>query len=84
MILSSIPVYFIFIAWKNKPKFFQKGVGKYKLNKFIGEKNSITNKIRNRSNILWNFVFQDRAKNQIFLYAHNCFYIAPMIDLFYA
>lgn len=28
MILSSIPVYLIFIAWKNKPKFFQKGVGK--------------------------------------------------------
>ncbi|XP_012136348.1 Y+L amino acid transporter 2 isoform X3 [Megachile rotundata] len=26
MIFSSIPVYFIFISWKNKPKFFQKGV----------------------------------------------------------
>ncbi|XP_058792788.1 Y+L amino acid transporter 2 isoform X2 [Phymastichus coffea] len=26
MILSSVPVYFAFIAWKNKPKFFQKGV----------------------------------------------------------
>ncbi|XP_012259907.2 Y+L amino acid transporter 2 [Athalia rosae] len=27
MIFSSVPVYFAFIAWKNKPKFFQKGVG---------------------------------------------------------
>ncbi|XP_011631037.1 large neutral amino acids transporter small subunit 1-like, partial [Pogonomyrmex barbatus] len=27
MILSSIPVYLVFIAWKNKPKFFQEGVG---------------------------------------------------------
>ncbi|XP_029044454.1 Y+L amino acid transporter 2 isoform X1 [Osmia bicornis bicornis] len=27
MIFSSIPVYFMFIAWKNKPKCFQKGVG---------------------------------------------------------
>ncbi|XP_008215356.1 Y+L amino acid transporter 2 isoform X1 [Nasonia vitripennis] len=26
MILSSVPVYFAFIAWKNKPKFFQKSV----------------------------------------------------------
>lgn len=28
MILSSVPIYFAFIAWKNKPKFFQQGVGK--------------------------------------------------------
>ncbi|XP_047347061.1 large neutral amino acids transporter small subunit 1 isoform X1 [Vespa velutina] len=27
MISSSVPVYFAFIAWKNKPKFFVKGVG---------------------------------------------------------
>ncbi|EZA62808.1 Large neutral amino acids transporter small subunit [Ooceraea biroi] len=27
MILSSVPIYFAFIAWKNKPKFFQQGVG---------------------------------------------------------
>ncbi|KAL6445849.1 hypothetical protein ACFW04_000925 [Cataglyphis niger] len=27
MILSSVPVYFAFIAWKNKPIFFQQGVG---------------------------------------------------------
>lgn len=27
MILTSIPVYYVFIWWKNKPKFFQKGVG---------------------------------------------------------
>ncbi|XP_060824788.1 large neutral amino acids transporter small subunit 1 isoform X4 [Bombus pascuorum] len=26
MILSSIPVYFLFVAWKNKPTLFQKGV----------------------------------------------------------
>lgn len=26
MILSSIPVYLVFIAWKNKPKWFQKGM----------------------------------------------------------
>ncbi|XP_017752860.1 PREDICTED: Y+L amino acid transporter 2 isoform X1 [Eufriesea mexicana] len=26
MIISSIPVYFVFIAWKNKPKCFQRGV----------------------------------------------------------
>lgn len=29
MILSSIPVYFIFIAWKSKPKWFQKSMGKF-------------------------------------------------------
>ena len=29
MIFSSVPVYFVFISWKNKPKFFQKAVGKY-------------------------------------------------------
>jgi hypothetical protein len=29
MILSSVPVYLVFIAWKNKPKFFQKAVGKF-------------------------------------------------------
>lgn len=29
MILSSIPVYFVFIAWKNKPKAFQKTMGEY-------------------------------------------------------
>lgn len=28
MILSSIPVYGVFIAWKNKPKWFQKAMGK--------------------------------------------------------
>ncbi|XP_011305349.1 large neutral amino acids transporter small subunit 1 isoform X2 [Fopius arisanus] len=27
MIFSAVPVYFAFIAWKNKPKFFVKGVG---------------------------------------------------------
>ncbi|KAL7016455.1 hypothetical protein ACKWTF_010030 [Chironomus riparius] len=27
MILTSVPVYFIFIAWKNKPKGFQKAMG---------------------------------------------------------
>lgn len=68
MILSSIPVYFIFIAWKNKPKFFQKGVGKYKLNKFIGEK--IPLQIRY---LISYFVFQD---HQRFLYTHNSFYIS--------
>jgi solute carrier family 7 L-type amino acid transporter-like protein len=29
MILTSVPVYFIFIAWKNKPKSFQKAMGEY-------------------------------------------------------
>lgn len=29
MIASSIPVYFVFIAWKNKPKWFQKFMGKF-------------------------------------------------------
>lgn len=28
MILSSIPVYGVFIAWKNKPKWFQRAMGK--------------------------------------------------------
>jgi solute carrier family 7 L-type amino acid transporter-like protein len=28
MILTSIPVYVIFIAWKKKPKWFTKGMGK--------------------------------------------------------
>ncbi|KOC71032.1 Y+L amino acid transporter 2 [Habropoda laboriosa] len=27
MIFTSVPVYFVFVAWKNKPLFFQKGVG---------------------------------------------------------
>lgn len=27
MILSSVPVYFIFIAWKNKPKAVQRAMG---------------------------------------------------------
>lgn len=37
MILSAIPVYFLFIAWKNKPTWFQKSMGKLFLfwNKFI-------------------------------------------------
>jgi len=29
MILSSIPVYLVFIAWKNKPIWFQKTMGKW-------------------------------------------------------
>lgn len=29
MILSSVPVYFLFIAWKNKPKAFQRAMGEY-------------------------------------------------------
>lgn len=29
MILSSIPVYLVFIAWKNKPKWFQKAMCKF-------------------------------------------------------
>lgn len=29
MILTSVPVYFIFIAWKTKPKWFQKTMCKY-------------------------------------------------------
>lgn len=29
MILTSIPVYLVFIAWKNKPKWFQKTMCKY-------------------------------------------------------
>lgn len=28
MILSSIPVYLVFVAWKNKPMWFQKTMGK--------------------------------------------------------
>lgn len=31
MILSSVPVYAIFIAWKNKPKWFRHLMGKFKL-----------------------------------------------------
>lgn len=29
MIASSIPVYFVLIAWRNKPKTFQRGMGEY-------------------------------------------------------
>lgn len=29
MILSSIPVYFVLIAWKSKPKGFQRAMGEY-------------------------------------------------------
>lgn len=29
MILSSIPVYFVFVAWKTKPKAFQRTMGEY-------------------------------------------------------
>jgi solute carrier family 7 (L-type amino acid transporter), member 8 len=29
MILTSVPVYFIFVAWKSKPKTFQKAMGEY-------------------------------------------------------
>ena len=32
MILSSVPVYFIFIAWKDKPKFVQRVMGKCNTN----------------------------------------------------
>lgn len=31
MILSSIPVYLLFIAWKNKPKWFQNGMSEYNI-----------------------------------------------------
>lgn len=31
MILTSIPVYFVLIAWKTKPKGFQQGMGEYSL-----------------------------------------------------
>lgn len=31
MILSSIPVYFVLIAWKSKPKGFQQAMGEYSL-----------------------------------------------------
>lgn len=31
MILTSVPVYFIFIAWRSKPKAFQKTMGEYSL-----------------------------------------------------
>lgn len=44
MILSSIPVYFVFVAWKNKPKLFQKGVGKYKPQTFLRKNSSINRK----------------------------------------
>lgn len=29
MILSCIPVYYVLIAWRNKPKAFQRGMGEY-------------------------------------------------------
>jgi hypothetical protein len=29
MILTSVPVYFMFIAWRNKPKKFQQAMGEY-------------------------------------------------------
>jgi hypothetical protein len=29
MILTSVPVYFLFIAWKRKPKSFEKAMGEY-------------------------------------------------------
>lgn len=29
MILTSIPVYFVMIAWKSKPKAFQRAMGEY-------------------------------------------------------
>lgn len=32
MILSSVPVYFIFIAWKDKPKFVQRVMGECNTN----------------------------------------------------
>lgn len=42
MIVSSIPVYFVFIAWKNKPKCFQRGVGKYRLKENSPERKFLT------------------------------------------
>lgn len=43
MIFSSVPVYFAFIAWKNKPMFFQNFIGKLKLANFrIHEKKQIS------------------------------------------
>lgn len=44
MILSSIPVYFVFVAWKSKPKFFQNGVGKYKPQTLLRKNSSINRK----------------------------------------
>lgn len=35
MILSSVPVYLVFVLWKNKPKFFQRFMGKIVENAFI-------------------------------------------------
>ncbi|XP_076631147.1 Y+L amino acid transporter 2 isoform X1 [Colletes latitarsis] len=48
MILTSVPVYFVFIAWKNKPKCFQKGVGAVtktlqKLMVVVGPKTKVQN-----------------------------------------
>ncbi|KZC03740.1 Y+L amino acid transporter 2 [Dufourea novaeangliae] len=48
MIFSSVPVYFVFVAWKNKPKFFQKGVGAVtktlqKLMVVVGPKTKVQN-----------------------------------------
>ena len=31
MIFTSVPVYFVFISWKSKPKCFQRAVGKHNL-----------------------------------------------------
>lgn len=35
MILSSVPVYFIFVAWKSKPKWFQKKMGKSNILRYM-------------------------------------------------
>lgn len=35
MILTSVPVYFIFVAWKKKPKCFQKAMGKFSVFDFL-------------------------------------------------
>lgn len=59
MILTSIPVYLIFIAWKNKPKWFQHAMGKS------------THQIQNE--IFFFYFQQEREKNRPSNIVHNFF-----------
>lgn len=70
MIFSSVPVYLVFIAWKNKPKWFQKTMGKWQNQHQLFSSHSCVNPNFSASQISFcNFYHQHTIRNQFY---HNC------------
>lgn len=57
MIFSSVPVYVVFIAWKNKPKWFQKTMGKCAKLKNIPLKFSLNSFLKKTFQLEMDFFF---------------------------